>query len=104
MDIECKIVTVLSMTDDADEDLIPAYLDIAAQEIVTRAYPFRNDVTEVPAKYEVLQCRIAAFLINKRGAEGQTGHTENGVSRSYGGADLPDELTKQIVPFAGGFA
>ena len=65
------------------------------------AYPYASDITEVPAKYEKLQCEIAAYLLNKRGAEGQTAHSENGISRSYESADVPASMLQEIIPYVG---
>lgn len=102
MTIEQKIQTVRMLTSqDESVDIVHGYLDIAAAEIICRAYPFEHDVTDVPSKYDMLQCKIAAYMIQKRGAEGQTAHTENGVSRTYEDADLPASLLCQIIPYAG---
>jgi len=57
----------------------------------------------VPSKYEYKQCEIAAFLLNKRGAEGQTGHNENGVSRAYEGGTIPPSMLAEITPYVGVF-
>ena len=83
------------------DDVLLAYLDIAGRKIINRAYPFDPDVIEVPKRYEFLQCEIASYLLNKRGAEGQTGHSENGISRSYESADVPESLMAAITPSCG---
>lgn len=75
------------------------YLIVAGYEILSRCYPFGYKACErVPSCYEVLQCQIAAYLINKQGAEGQTSHSENGVSRSYESGGVPESLLSQITP------
>lgn len=100
--MEQKVLMVKSLTsDDENSALIETYLELAASEIINRAYPFDHETREVPAKYDALQCKIAAYMIQKRGAEGQTAHSENGISRSYEDADIPFSLTSQIIPFAG---
>ena len=39
------------------------------------------------------------FLWGKRGMEGESLHSENGISRSFGGyMDLPAEFLQQITP------
>ena len=43
---------------------------------------------------------IAAYLVNQRGAEGETAHSENGISRSYEDGDVPPTLLREIVPCA----
>lgn len=87
---------------DADE-VLSAYLFIAGKKILAKAYPYDPDVVEVPAQYETLQCEIAAYLLNKRGAEGQTSHSENGITRTYENADIPASMLRTIVPHCGVF-
>lgn len=83
----------------ADVEALSDYLLIAGQEIMERCYPFgyKDDAT-IPKRYELLQCKIAAYLINKEGAEGQTSHSENGVSRSYESGGVPESMLNQITP------
>jgi hypothetical protein len=45
------------------------------------------------------QIKIANYLINKIGAEGQIQHIENGIHRNYGDSDIPDGMMEEIVPF-----
>lgn len=88
---------------DLDDELIGLYLDMASDAILARAYPFDapDAVRELPVQYHRLQCEIAAYLINKRGAEGQTAHSENGISRNYESAGIPASYLRQIVPCCG---
>ena len=91
-----KILMVKSMTGETDDDTISAYLYMAGQKILRYAYPFDLTITKVPAQYEHVQLDAAAYLLNKRGAEGETGHSENGISRSYEDADLPTSMLRGI--------
>ena len=84
------------------DDVLTSYLAIAGEKILNRAYPYDDTVKEIPRRYGYLQCEIAAYLLNKRGAEGQTAHSENGVGRSYGSADVPEAMLSEIVPHVGG--
>ena len=88
---------------DWSDDVLTSYLAIAGQKIINRAYPYDDSVREVPRRYSYLQCDIANYLLNKRGAEGQTGHSENGVSRSYESADVPESMMSEITPNVGVF-
>ena len=90
-------------TNDWTDDVLISYLNIAGSKIINRAYPYDDTVTEVPRRYGYLQCDIAAYLLNKRGAEGQTSHSENGISRSYESADVPESMLGEVVPHIGGF-
>lgn len=82
---------------------LTVYLATAKSKILERAFPYDPTQTEVPPRYDVLQCEIAAYLWNKRGAEGQTAHTENGISRQYEKGDVPESLMGVIVPYCGTF-
>lgn len=90
-------------TTDTDE-VLSAYLTLAGRKIIAKAYPYKDDVTEVPGKYDFLQVEIAAYMLNKRGAEGQTSHTENGITRQYENADVPASMLKTITPHVGTFS
>ena len=83
------------------DDVLTAYLHIAARKILNRAYPYDDTVEEVPRRYGYLQCDIANYLLNKRGAEGQTAHSENGISRSYESADVPESMLCEVIPHVG---
>ena len=85
------------------DDVLISYLDIAARKILNRAYPYDDTITEVPRRYGYLQCEIATYLLNKRGAEGQTAHSENGINRSYASADVPESMLNGIIPHVGVF-
>ena len=88
---------------DWTDDMLISYLAIAGNAIINRAYPYDDTVTEVPRRYGYLQCEIANYLLNKRGAEGQLVHTENGINRSYENAGVPESMLSEIVPHVGGF-
>ena len=97
-----KLQLLRAMVGESDtEEVLLAYLNIAGSKIISRAYPYNTEVTEVPTRYEYLQCEIAAYLLNKRGAEGQLIHSENGISRSYGSADVPTAMLNAITSVVG---
>lgn len=96
-----KIKLVEAMSGEADVDTVSAYLGMAGNKICRKAFPFDPTVTEVPEQYGFTQVEIAVYLLNKRGAEGQTSHSENGISRSYEDGDVPPTMLRQIVPMAG---
>ena len=85
------------------DDILKAYLLIAGQKILKRAFPYDDTVTEVPRRYHYLQCEIATYLLNKRGAEGEVSHSENGISRTYESASVPESMLESIVPHCGLF-
>ena len=104
MDRQQKIQYLARLIDDSDEDaaVLDIYLDLAGEKILNRMYPYLTDYSEVsvPDRYSMMQLNIAAYMLNKRGAEGEVQHIENGIHRNYGSADVPDEMLKDIVPMA----
>ena len=104
---EQKLRYLSKMIDDdhEEDDILGIYLDIAGQKILNRMYPFMDtyDDLEVPARYDMIQLNIAAYLINKRGAEGENLHIEAGTHRSFEVGDIPTSLKSRITAYAGGF-
>lgn len=97
-----KLTFLKNMVGGSDtDDVLSTYLTLAGQKIIAKAYPYKTDVTEVPAQYEHLQLEIAAYLVNKRGAEGEVTHSENGVQRQYENADIPASMLRTITPYCG---
>ena len=87
--------------DEMDQGILETYLELAAQKILNRMYPYKTeyDGLEVPDRYAMVQLNICNYWINKRGAEGQIQHIENGIHRNYGDADVPESMLKDVVPF-----
>lgn len=85
----------------ADSAMLSTYLDLAADIVVHRAYPFLTSyvLAEVPDRYATVQVQIANDLYLHRGAEGEKDHTENGVKRTYENGYVSDSLLKKIVPY-----
>lgn len=83
---------------DTDE-VLDSMLANAGALILNRMYPFGYDESmSVPLRYERIQIQIAVELYTHRGAEGQTGHSENGISRTW-----PEKsaLLNMILPHCG---
>ncbi len=99
----CTLKILLGIdTEDASEDkILSVYLRIAEQKVINRLYPFSTDVVFVPVQYTEKIIEIAQYLYLRRGSEGETSHVENGISRSYEDAGIPDSLLKDIVPMVG---
>ena len=89
--------------DTASDDLLSELLEQAGAIVLNRRFPFGYPVdTLVPVQYARLQIAIAIELFNKRGAEAQTTHNENGISRTYEAGDISPSLLKQIIPMVAG--
>ena len=105
MDEQEKLALVRSMTGKAsdapgwEDSVLLDYLSVAGRAVIDRAFPYRSaDVEEVPDRYGTLQCEIAAYLLNRRGAEGETGHSENGISRQYEDGWIPASMLRRVLP------
>lgn len=99
MDNVEKLNMLRNMTNGNESDTtLLSYLNIAKRKIMNRLYPFGSPTdADIPEEYESLQFEIAVVLMNKRGIEGEVTHNENGVSRTYGGADV-NTLLAEITP------
>ena len=92
-----KIRITENVTDAELEDILESALAV----IQSRRYPFGDVPETLEERYKDLQVRIAVEMYAKRGAEGQTAHSENGVSRTYSSASVSEELLREITPKAG---
>ena len=88
--------------DTADDQLLLELLEQAGAIVLNRRFPFGYpENMGVPPQYDRIQISIAVELYSKRGAEGETGHSENGINRTYEAGDVSPSLIKQIVPLVG---
>ena len=91
----------IRITENTNDNELVDILESAKAVILSRRFPFGEWPAEIEDKYKDLQIRIAVEMFNKRGAEGETGHSENGVSRSYASASVSEDLLREITPKAG---
>ncbi len=105
------IQMVSTQSEVEDTDVVGFYVDNAAEVILNQLYPYdelweeatSESVTmsdAVPARYQNLQMRIAIVFLNKRGADGESMHIENGINRHYNAADVPTDMLREILPKA----
>ena len=95
-------LAVLISPDTASEELLTVLMEQAEGIVLNKRYPFGvPEGATVEARHEHIQIKIALELFSKMGAEGQTGHSENGISRSYEAADVSPSLLRQITPKCG---
>nr|DAD91334.1 MAG TPA: tail connector protein [Siphoviridae sp. ctBmU27] len=90
----------IRITDEVTDEELSDILESAKAVILSRRYPFGDMPEELEPRYLDLQIRIAVEMYNKIGTEGQTAHSENGVSRSYASAAVSPELLREITPKA----
>lgn len=85
------------------DDLVCEYIKDAMDDI--NKYRKYNPTEDEPVESEyyglIVDMCVARF--NKRGAEGETTHSENGVVRDYEkGSPYPPSLLGRIIPKVGG--
>jgi hypothetical protein len=99
------IAELMQVSEEDDTSLVSFYVDNAEEIILNQLYPFDEnwsgdtEVT-VPTRYKNLWKRMALYLLEKAGVDGETLHVENGMHRHYGSSDVPVELLRQILPKA----
>lgn len=84
-----------------DVQILEDCLMTAESAIKTRRYPYHDWPEELEPRYRDLQFRIALDLYNRIGAEGQTAHSENGISRTWDSSWISEELLSEVVPLCG---
>ncbi len=74
------------------------FLDAAESKIKER----RNNLPDedMEPRWNLKQIEIATYLYNKQGAEGETQHIENGTTRTYESASVPESMLSDISPIA----
>ena len=81
------------------DSVLLVYLNIAGEKVLRKCYPFAASTQSytVPERYETIQVELACNEVVKRGSEGQTSLSDNGVSRVFQSEDV---LLNRIVPYA----
>lgn len=85
------------------DDLAEHYLNVAKWAVIERLYPYDQEKTweDVPERHWHVAVDIATYLINKRGAEGETSHTESGATHVYESADIPASMLRGLTAYVG---
>lgn len=99
-DLEKRVELAIRIAPDTDsDDVLDGMLSSAGSLILNRMYPFGYaEDMQIPKRYEDIQIQLAVELYTQRGAEGQTGHGENGISRSW---PEKNRLLSMIMPMCG---
>lgn len=92
MDTLEKLKIMLGITGSDEDELLQLLLDDVKADLLT----WTNRV-ELPTALEPIQRQIAAIRYNRQGVEGQTAHSEGGISRSF--EDLPESIRNAISQY-----
>lgn len=85
------------------DEIAPMYLSYAEEAVVSRLWPFDLDKTvdDVPDRFRHRIVQIALYMLNKRGAEGELRHSENGTTHEWESSNIPESFFYGMVPQAG---
>ena len=96
---------MLGIADSSQDEVLKTYLQAAQSEIIAWRYSYEegweDTYDEVPAEYEMTQISavVAGFTI--RGAEGQTAHRENEITRTFKYEDMVSYIRSHVIPKVG---
>ena len=105
----------LRIPEEPNDAVLLDCIETAKNAILARRFPYQEwptrtvtlddgstaEETFVEARYQDLLYRVAVDLYNKSGAEGQTGHSENGISRQFESPWISEQLLMEVTPFVG---
>lgn len=94
---------ILGIGDDSEDELLTIYLTVAGKEIVSWRYsyaPEQEDEREVPGEYDMTQVFAVIAGHSQGGAENQTSHSENGISRTFKYEDMIAYIRSHVIPYA----
>lgn len=90
-------LTYAGMAELPPDEIITAEIKAAETFINHRRNHIPTFELTVPSEYDSMRIKLALSALLKIGAEGQTGHSENGIARSYmTDGDYPRDLLRQI--------
>lgn len=93
---------MLGISDTAQDSLLELHLLLAGKYIskLRNSYDLTdpdNPVAEVETIYEDVQLFMASESYSKAGAEGETAHSESGISRSYSNGSMYSSATLSLI-------
>lgn len=96
--------TMLGESDMDEDEQLKVFLSAAAREIIAWRFSYSSgaaEITAVPAEYEMTQIYAVIAGFSQSGAENQTAHSENGISRSFRFPDMIAYIRANVVPYVG---
>ena len=95
------VQTLVENDSGATDAVVSVYLSLACNAMLERLFPFDSDKeeTDLPMRYDAIQCELAARYYLRRGGQGEINHEENGINRQYATVD-DEDILKRLTPFA----
>lgn len=98
--IRMRLEILNDINDDSLDDIFNEKLDDAKWIALNTLYPFRDDIDELPFKYENWQVRCAIELYGVMGQEGYITYSENGLSYTKASGLISKDLMSELTPHA----
>lgn len=98
-----KLIEVKKLIDEdmvTDEQAL-SYLANAESMMLEILYPYGNGEEELPERFDRDHIQLSVYLINKKGGEFESEHSEGGVTRKYESADMPKDILRRLTPKCG---
>ena len=86
-------------TGEVNEAVLQDCIESAYSAIMSRRYPYSEWPDEIEPQYKDLLFQCALALYNKEGAEFESSHSENGISRQWQSEGIPESLLNRIIPY-----
>lgn len=103
-----KLKTVKTLLDDGEnaipsDETLKTYIEIAGKEILNWKYHLIGGVPDsavsVPSLEEAKQVYAVIAGYTHAGAEGQSSHSENGISRVFKYGDMLQYIHENVLPY-----
>ena len=102
-----KLTTIKTLLGDGElpsDAVLNTYIELSGNEILAWKYHLvggvPEDVTEVPSLDEGAQIYAVIAGYTHAGAEGETRHTENSVTRDFIYSDMIGYIRNHVLPYA----
>lgn len=98
-----QVKSLMNITGTDFDAQLAVFLSFAQSEILSWLYSGKtpDDVTDVPARYEPTQVMSVVAGYGLQGAENQTAHSENGISRTFKHEDMISYIRSHVAAYVG---
>ena len=93
------IKSILGITDNSEDERIATFLTVAKSEVLSWRYNDRaEEVEDFPVQYEMTTIYAVVAGYSQSGAENQTSHGENGITRAFKYSDMIEYIHAHVIP------
>ena len=98
-----QVKSLMNITDTGSDAQLAVFLSFAQSEILNWLYSGKtpDGITGVPARYEPTQVMSVVAGYGLQGAENQTAHSENGISRTFKHEDMVAYIRSHVAAYVG---